>query len=351
MKRTISVALVLAIGLSVEVVNADFTFGEPVNPGPPLNTPSGDGCLFISADGLELYISSDRSDGLGYVDMWCSTRENADDPWGPLVNVQEINSPYNEAFPSLSADGLTLYFSDYYYWNPAGNRPGGLGGHDLWMCTRTIRNDPWAAPVNVGAPLNSGSEEVAPTISHDGLTFIFTSKRSGGRGDHDLWMSTRPDTESNWAEPVNMGQAVNSSSFDGEASLSTDGLAMFFCSERPGGMGSSDLWLTTRPSQTAAWSPPVNLGPPVNTSGMEGVPSLCPDQKTLYFVSDRPGGIGGWDLWRVPIEPIVDFNGDGIVDFADLCRMADHWGEDDPSCDVGPMPWGDGIVDFRDLLV
>jgi hypothetical protein len=164
-------------------------------------------------------------------------------------------------------------------------------------------------------------------------------------------MSTRPDTESNWAEPVNMGQAVNSSSFDGEASLSTDGLAMFFCSERPGGMGSSDLWLTTRPSQTAAWSPPVNLGPPVNTSGMEGVPSLCPDQKTLYFVSDRPGGIGGWDLWRVPIEPIVDFNGDGIVDFADLCRMADHWGEDDPSCDVGPMPWGDGIVDFRDLLV
>ena len=351
MKKIISLVLVLVSGVAMEVANADFIFGEPVNLGPPINTPSGDGCLFISADGLEMYISSDRPGGLGYIDMWRSTRENTDNPWGPLVNVQEINSRYNEVFPSLSADGLTLYFSDFYYWNAAGDRPGGVGSHDLWMCTRTSRNDSWGTPVNMGAPFNSGSHDISPTISHDGLTFIFASNRSGGGNNYDLWMSTRPTAESDWAAPVNMGPLVNSSASDGEASLSTDGLVLFFSSNRPGGMGSYDLWLTTRPSQAAAWSPPVNLGPAINTSGMDGAPSLSPDQKTLYFVSDKPGGVGSWDLYEVPIVPILDFNGDSIVDVKDIVIITEHWGENYPLCDIGPMPWGDGIVDVQDLIV
>ncbi len=140
---------------------------------------------------------------------------------------------------------------------------------------------------------------------------------------------TRPSTESDWAVPVNMGQAVNSSGYDAEPYLSTDGLALFFCSNRPGGMGSYDMWMTTRPSQAAAWSPPVNLGPPINTSGMEGIPSLSPDPKTLYF------GTGDWDVYEVPILPILDFNSDGIVDVKDIVIITEHWGEDFPLCDSG----------------
>ncbi|MHC4536295.1 MAG: LamG-like jellyroll fold domain-containing protein [Planctomycetota bacterium] len=352
MKKTISIVLVLALGLAVEVANADFTFGEPVNLGPPFNSPSLDASFVLSADGLEVYIFSDRPGGLGYGDIWRSTRENADDPWGPLVNVQEINSRYNEVFPCLSADGLTLYFSDFYGgWNAAGDRPGGVGSRDLWMCTRLSTDDPWGPPVNVDAPLNSGSHEIIPAISHDGLTFIFASTRSGGLGNYDLWMSTRPTAESDWAAPVNMGPAVNSSAYDGDGCLSTDGLALFFCSDRPGGRGSWDLWMTTRPSQAAAWNPPVNLGPAINTSGGEGVPSLSPDQKMLYFVSNQPGGIGGWDMYEVPIVPILDFNGDGIVDVKDVVIMTEHWGENYTLCDIGPTPFGDGIVDIQDLVV
>jgi hypothetical protein len=345
------VILVLTLALPAKVAKADFTFGEPVNLGPPFNTPAGDACFALSADGLEVYISSDRPGGLGYADIWRSTRENADNPWGPLVNVQEINSRYNEVFPCLSADGLTLYFSDFYDWNAAGDRPGGVGNHDLWMSTRASRNDPWGTPVNMGAPFNSSGKEVSSIISHDGLTFIFASTRSGGRGNYDLWMSTRPAAESDWAAPVNLGPAVNSSAFDGEVCLSTDGLALFFSSNRPGGMGSYDMWVTTRRNQAAAWSPPVNLGPAINTSSIEGAPCLSPDQKKLYFVSNQPGGIGGWDMYEVPIVPIVDFNGDGIIDSADMCIMIDHWGEDYSLCDIGPMPWGDGIVDVQDLIV
>lgn len=351
MKKTITVVLVLALCLVTKVANADFTFGEPVNLGPPFNTPSREVSFVFSADGLEIYISSERSGGLGYIDMWRSTRENADNPWGLLVNVQEINSRYNESFPCLSADGLTLYFSDWYTWNPAGDRPGGVGNHDLWMCTRARCNDPWGTPVNMGAPFNSGSPDMSPTISHDGLTFIFASKRSGGLGDFDLWMSTRPAAESDWAAPVNMGPAVNSSAFDAEVWLSTDGLALFFCSNRPGGSGGYDVWMCKRSSVQEAWNPPVNLGPVINTSGIDSIPSLSPDQKTLYFGSDQPGGIGGWDMYEVPIVPILDFNSDGIVEVKDLVIITEHWGEDYPLCDIGPMPWGDGIVDIQDLVV
>jgi hypothetical protein len=348
---TMLMTLVAIVLIGTESVTADFILGEPQNLGSPINTPYGDYNVYISADSLELYVSSDRPGGLGYFDMWRSTRENADHPWGPLVNVQEINSCYNEVFPCLSADGLTFYFSDWYYTNAAGDRPGGVGDHDLWMSTRLSTADPWGQPINMGAVVNSVYAEVSPCVSQDGQTLIFASKRPGGFGNYDLWMSTRPTAESEWVAPVNMGATVNSSAYDGETCLSNDGLALFFSSDRPGGMGTYDLWVTTRRSQVAAWSPPVNLGPAINTSYWEGAPSLSPDLKTLYFLSDRPGGLGGYDMYKVPIIPILDFNGDGIVEIGDLLVLIESWGQDDSTTDIGPAPWGDGIVDVQDLEV
>jgi hypothetical protein len=351
--RLVLVVFVAAIVLGGSgSASADFTFGEPVNLGPPINSSSREFTVAISADNLEMYVSSERPGGVGYFDIYRRTRENEDDPWGPLVNVQEINSRYNEAYPCLAADGLTLYFSDWYNWNPAGNRPGGIGDHDLWMSTRLSTDDPWGQPVNMGAVVNSVYAEVSPCVSQDGQTLIFASKRPGGFGDYDLWMSTRPTADSDWTEPVNMGPAVNTSAYDGEPWLSHDGLVLFFSSEcPPGRTNSSDLWVTTRRSRDAAWSPAVNLGPAINTSYPDGSPSLSPDLKTLYFNSDQPSGMGGWDMYEVPIIPILDFNGDGIVEIGDLLFLIESWGQGDSTTDIGPAPWGDGIVDVRDLEV
>jgi hypothetical protein len=95
----------------------------------------------------------------------------------------------------------------------------------------------------------------------------------------------------------------------------------------------------------------MNLGPVINSSDWEFSANISSDGSTLYFASMPPGGTGNADLWQAPIIPVVDFNGDGKVDIQDLLRLIESWGKDDPSVDVGPMPWGDGKVDEKDLEV
>ncbi|MHC4587493.1 MAG: hypothetical protein ACYS3N_23450, partial [Planctomycetota bacterium] len=80
-------------------------------------------------------------------------------------------------------------------------------------------------------------------------------------------------------------------------------------------------------------------------------PNISADGSTLYFDCDRPGGLGGSDLWQAIILPVVDFNADGIVDGLDVCMMVDNWHTDEPLYDIAPMPFGDGIVDVKDLVL
>ena len=112
------------------------------------------------------------------------------------------------------------------------------------------------------------------------------------------------------------------------------------------------MWLTRRETTDDPWGTPVNLGPTVNSSCQyDQTPSISADGSTLYFTSERPGDIGGGDIYQVSINPVVDLNADGIVDAGDMCIIIDSWGTDNPLCDIGPMPWGDGIVDVQDLIV
>ena len=150
---------------------------------------------------------------------------------------------------------------------------------------------------------------------------------------------------------MNIGSTVNSSAHDQAPSISADGLMLFFGSNRSGGSGGHDIWVSTRTTKDDPWTVPVNLGAKVNSSSIENGPCISVDGRTLFFHSNRSGGYGLHDLWQVSIDPIVDLNADGIVDSADMCIIVDHWGTDNSLCDIGPMPWGDGIVDVQDLIV
>jgi Tol biopolymer transport system component len=347
MKKTISLILVLALTMSVNTAKADFIFGTPVNSGPTINSSSIDAGQSISVDGLSLYFSSNRSGGHGDYDIWMTQRLSKDSPWTEPVNLGSVvNSSAGEIVTCLSADGLSLYFCDW-----PSNRPGGYGGEDLWVTTRETIDGEWGIPVNLGSVVNSSSDDWDSNLSTDGLSLFFDSNRPGGQGDFDLWMTQRLSKDAPWAEPVNLGPTVNSSSLDIAPSISADGLILLFTSERPGGSGDWDLWMTRRETTQADWIESVNLGPAVNSSGPEGMPYISADGSAIYFFSNRPGGEGGYDLWRVSIEPVVDLNDDGIVDADDMCIIVDNWGTDNSLCDIGPMPWGDGIVDVQDLIV
>ena len=185
-------------------------------------------------------------------------------------------------------------------------------------------------------------------MSADGLLLYFSSDRPGGFGYNDLYVSRRITVEDEWDTPVNLGPTVNSTSIDLSPWVSTDGLWLFFVSYRS---GLGDLWVSTRVAKDDEWGPPMNLGPTVNSAARDAGLSISADGRTLYFHSDRPKAERLHNLWQVPIIPIVDLNNDGIVDAADMCIVVDYWGTDEPLCDIGPMPWGDGIVDVQDLII
>jgi len=347
MKQAISLVLVLTLGLSTEVAKADFTFGTPTNLGPIVNSSSGEGSPSISADGLSIIFTSLRPGGRGSADLWITTRESTDDDWGEPVNLGlTVNSSAWDGELSISTDGLELYF--------ASGRPGGSGGSDIWVTTRATVSDPWGEPVNLGPTVNSSTGDYDVCISADGLSLYIESDRGGGHGGGDMWVTNRTTTSEPWGEPVNLGSTVNTSAYDGAPSISADGRMLFFSdfpNSRPGGYGGSDIWVTTRGTVSDPWGEPVNLGSTVNGSANDQGPNISADGSILYFFSTRSGGYGDFDIWQLSIEPIVDLNGDGIVDSADMSIMVDFWGSDESLCDIGPMPWGDGIVDVQDLIV
>jgi len=168
--------------------------------------------------------------------------------------------------------------------------------------TLALGNRPFHPPEHLGPVINSPDADSGPSVSADGLTLVFNSTRPGGEGGSDIWMSTRSAIDQPWGEPANLGSMVNSMGSDTNPSLSADGLALFFESERLWGCGKADIWMTTRSAVDAAWDEPVNLGTFVNTPETESGPALADNDTVLYFSSDGIGGQGSADLWMVPLK-------------------------------------------------
>ena len=358
MKKIIVMVSILASGLTIDFAEADFFLGEPRKLPAPLNLPGyTSGTPSISADGLSLFITSDMTGQYGNYDLWVTTRAAIGDDWSEPVNLgQTINSSAAEAYPDISSDGLSLFFQDGHpVWPELPLRPGGCGLGDLWVTKRKTLTDTWRTPVNLGSVVNSSYWDGTPCISSDGLVLYFTSNRPGGSGGHDIWMATRATIDNDWDTPINLGPTINSTDWEYGVSVSSDDLALFFMSVGgSGGHGGCDLWVTTRVGKGQEWGTPINLGPKVNSSIWEYRPSIStylPGSGCRLYFTRRPGMDPPSAIWETKISPIIDLNSDGIVNADDMCIVVDNWGTDNSLCDVGPMPWGDGVVDVEDLIV
>jgi serine/threonine protein kinase len=244
----------------------------------------------LTADGLTLYFATwvAPSLGGGSSEIFQSHRPSMDAQFGEPTRVG-VNSTFNDTCPHLSADGLTLVF--------ASNRPGGVGNKDLWISTRRTIAAPWDPPVNLGPPVNSSHEDWKPALSVDGLALVFASRRPEGLGLQDLWMCTRPAQDAAWSVPVNLGSHVNSADMDTSPCLSADKLALFFHRIRPGTAG--ELMMCTRSSVDADFGDLASLGPLVNQHNA-GQVFITPDSHMLYYTIERNDER---DIYVVPIHP------------------------------------------------
>ncbi len=202
--------------------------------------------------------------------------EKVNGEWQKGKPIENINTPLNEGAQSISADGKLLFFT-------ACERQGGMGRCDLYYSES--RDGVWTKPRNVGPPINSAAWESQPSLSADGKALYFASNRAGTLGGNDLWVSYR-QPDGRWGQPVNLGANINTEDDDQAPFIHPDGQTLYFMSKGHPGMGGFDLFFAKK-QPDGGWGKPQNLGYPINTLANEGAFIVSLDGKTAYYASDE----------------------------------------------------------------
>jgi len=225
----------------------------------------------------------------------------ADFTFGERVNLKSVVPVIDTMDGNIecfSYDGLEVYTGILLK-----NRPGETNADwDLCVQKRASIDAPWGPRQNLGSAVNSGKEDGFASISADGLVLYFSSNRAGGYGAFDIYVTTRASKSDPWGLPTNLGPTVNSSAGDEASRISADGLELYFASWRAGGYGDADIYVARRATVNDPWGEPVNLGPTVNSAYGETYLFLSPDSLLLFFAdnwlaSPRPGGYSSQDIW------------------------------------------------------
>lgn len=217
-----------------------------------------------------------------------------------IADIQNIGPPINtaetEGVPVISADESIMIYTYIGAKSTGGllndflkpDKEEGTYHEDIFISTRGT-DSTWNTPVGISS-LNSDANDAAVALSPDGqilFTFVSDVKNPG-----DLYMSTYNGAE--WSKPEKLNPNINSEYWEGSCSITSDGRYLYFASERPGGLGGRDLYVSEKVN--GDWAPAVNLGPAINTKYNEDAPFIHPDGITLFFSSEGHKSIGGYDI-------------------------------------------------------
>ena len=224
-------------------------------------------------------------------DFYYSTFE--DGQWTKARPVgPPLNTYGNEGAQSISADGKFMVFTGC-------NRKDGYGSCDLYSSKKA--NDRWTMPKNMGKPINTRAKETQPSLSADGKTLYFSSTRTGGKGGLDIWKSTLTDNDT-WTEPVNLGDSINTLKDEQSPFIHPDNQSLYFSSNGWPGLGRADLFLS-RKIGDSQWSKPKNLGYPINSYFDEQGLIVNARGNTAYYSSNRLGQ--GRDIFTFDLYPEI----------------------------------------------
>lgn len=203
------------------------------------------------------------------------------------IDFEELPKPINE-FDRQYFPSIT--FSEQLVFTVRESR--GQGGENLY--TSSFIEGSWTRPMPISGKINSDRNEGTASISLDGSTLVFTAcNLPSNIGSCDLYISYLKNND--WTEPELLTASVNSPEWDSQPSLSRDGSRLYFVSRRPSGLGGADLWVSTKLKE--GWSKAENLGPEINTKYDDLSPYIYADEKTLFFASKGRMGMGGLDLF------------------------------------------------------
>lgn len=245
-----------------------------------------------------------------------------------IDNLSALNSESDEEYPLVTADGQKMFVtrkgiqtgeqsklliaeevknnwelknSESLLWRPTGMSGDGRimlyeSNGDIYIAYFDSELG-WEKPVKLPAPVNTPYWEGDATLSADGLFLIFVSDRPDGEGGLDLYASERNDDKT-WRTPVNLGELINSPFNEIAPMLHADFNTLYFCSNGHRNIGGFDIYKSTR-DEEGNWADPINLGIPINSPADERGIWISPNNKTGYLSSNRVDGKGKSDIYEI----------------------------------------------------
>lgn len=268
------------------------------NLGPNVNSEWDESLAAITADDSRLVFTVKRPKDNQTICAFCLNEEDlyySDSENGSWKQREAFGTPiktgYNEGAQCISANGAYLMYTMC-------NTDFGMGSCDLYWSKRI--GEKWSRPRNFGAPVNTSNWESQPSIASDGQTIYFVSSRPGGFGGMDIWKTTMT-AEGVFTAPENLGATINTPGDDAAPFIHSDGRTLYFASNGRVGMGGYDLYYATLQAD-GTWSEPKNMGYPINTPDDEINIFINAAGTVAYIASDKDGGYGGLDLYSFELD-------------------------------------------------